>query len=66
MGDSWVDIRFRCNTCNGSGTYQGSGTPSQICPECNGDKYVDSRMQVKIKPITDKLDEIWEKVKNLQ
>jgi len=65
MGDNWADVRTRCYTCNGTGTYHGSSSVQAPCPECQGEGYVDTRMQVKVKSITDKLDEIWNKVKDL-
>jgi len=65
MGDNWADVRQRCYTCNGTGSYSGSPGLQVPCPECNGEGYVDTKLQVKIKAITDDLDKIWDKVKNL-
>lgn len=58
MSDIWANLRIRCYTCNGTGEYRGQDSSSSSCPECNGDKYVDSRMQVDFGNIVDKLDAI--------
>jgi len=65
MGDNWADVRSRCSTCAGTGVYRGSPGEQNPCPECLGEGYVDTKMQVKIKSIIDKLDEIYNKVNNL-
>lgn len=65
MGDNWTEVQARCSTCNGVGVYHGSPGEQSPCPECNGEGYVDTRMRVKTKSIIDKLNEIWNKVKDL-
>ncbi len=63
MGSNWVEVQWRCSTCDGTGTYHGPSSEQAPCPECNGEGYVDTRMRVRIKPMMDKLDDIWERVK---
>lgn len=62
MNENWAAVRAMCSTCQGTGVYHGSPGEQVPCPECNGDGYNDTKMQVKIKTITDKLDEILEKL----
>jgi len=58
MGDNWADVRQRCYTCNGTGSYSGSPGLQVPCPECNGEGYVDSRMQVHMKSIENDLKKL--------
>jgi len=55
---NWVQIRFRCYTCDGTGVYHGSSDPGGTCPECNGEGYVDSRMQVHMQSIENDLKKL--------
>lgn len=68
MGENSNIIKFRCTTCNGTGVCPGEN--NQICPECMGTGFSDSRLELDVANIISKLnhikkvvDDIYDKVK---